>query len=78
MARHESTVHFVRGPHRFDVRRERRNGDAAFVGYFDGRKSITAPQAEVAVRTLLKKHVDRCPAATVISFARARNRVLRS
>jgi hypothetical protein len=78
MARHESTLNFVKGPHRFDIRRERRQGNAAYVGYVDGNRSVTAPRADVAARILIKKHIDRVPAADVISFARARNRVLRS
>lgn len=71
-------LHFMKGPHRFDIRRQRRSGHAAYVGYVDGRRSITAPRPDIAARTLIQKHIHKVPSADVISFARVRNRFLRS
>jgi hypothetical protein len=50
-------VHFTRGPHRFEVYRSRSERGVSYVGYFDGRPSVTTSERHVIARMLLRKYM---------------------
>ena len=62
------TINFSHGKKRFEVKREMANGVPIYVGYADGKRSVTGPLARVAARVLYEKHVVGTPEAIVIDF----------
>ncbi|MGN6517646.1 MAG: hypothetical protein ACTHLR_17605 [Rhizomicrobium sp.] len=62
------TINFSHGKKRFEVRREIANGEAIYVGYVDGTRSVTGPRAHIAARVLYEKHVVGAPEAVVFRF----------
>lgn len=75
MSRSETTWTIRRGRDEFAVRRHRARGRTAFVGYFNGSRSVTAAHRHVAVRVLLLKHVLNAEPAQVIDFKSAKERL---
>jgi hypothetical protein len=62
-------IHFTRGKSRFKIYKEGR----LYVGYVNGVRSVTGRRKELAMRTLLKKHIEGKPSADVIDLRAARS-----
>ncbi len=54
-----SRIYFTRGKQRFEICHEPQHPDFPYAGYVDGRLSVVAITAGIAVQMLLKKHMVR-------------------
>jgi len=68
------SVKFSHGKKHFEIKREFVRGSYLFVGYINGKRSVTGPRAHVAARVLIAKHVTRAPKALLLHFPPQRHR----